>query len=154
MSNFLCDHVYKLTKYILIAPMNPHIENKMKFFWAKFFGQYPMYFIAVVVVFINLLIVCRPSTFSSDFHWGSQPDDLYDEDGEYQDLFCEGTPVFQDSYWLSLISTMVVYITDLTVTPFWGFNWWIGFYFWFSSMYYQCLMVYPFMYNYFFVYTW
>merc|ERR1719203_1643796 len=98
---------------------------------------------------INLLVVCRPSTFRSDFHWDAQPDDLYLEDGSLAPLFCEGTPATPNSYWGSLILTIFVYVFGAAVTPFWPMNWWLGYYLWFSSMYYCCLACFPAMYNYF-----
>jgi hypothetical protein len=91
--------------------------------------------------------VCRPSTFSKDFHWDAQPHDLHLEDGELAPLFCEGTPATQNSYWGSLALTIVTYVFGLAVTPFWPFAWWLGYYLWFNSMYYQCLAIFPAMYN-------
>ena len=91
---------------------------------------------------INLLVVCRPSTFCMDFHWDSQPDDLT------SGLFCEGTPMLKQSYYGSLILTIVVYIFGLAVTPLWPMGWWMCYYLWFSSMYYQCLAFFPAIYNY------
>ena len=112
--------------------------------------MYPMYIVALIFGLINLLVVCRPSTFRSDFHWDSQPDDLTLEDGSAAPLFCEGTPATPTSYWGSLFLTIITYVFGLAVTPFWPINWWMGYYLWFSSMYYQCLACFPAVYSYFF----
>jgi len=144
-------HVFfTLGGYSLASPMNPIIKNKWKYFMARIGSMYTMYAMALLFGLINLVIVCRPSTFSKNFHWDSQPYDLKNDDGTTADLFCEGTPIFQDSYWASLFSTLVVYIFGLAVTPTWGFNWWLGYYLWFSSMYYMCLAVFPVTYNIFY----
>ena len=50
-----------------------------------------MYCIALIFGLANLLVVCRPSTFRSEFHWDAQPDDLKDGDGNLSPLFYEGT---------------------------------------------------------------
>ena len=117
---------------------------------ARFMAMYPMYLVALLFVFINLFVACRPSTFRSTFHWDSQPDDLF-VDGEevngYSELFCEGTPATPNSYWASLFLSLAVYLLGIAITPVWVLNWWVGYYFWFSAMYYQCLMLFPAMYN-------
>ena len=91
-----------------------------------------MYAIALLFGFANLLIVCRPSTFSKDFHWDGQPNDLVQPDGSRTPLFCEGTPATKTSYWGSLILTIITYIFGMAVTPFWPLSWWMGYYLWFN----------------------
>ncbi len=130
--------------------MNPVIEKKFKYFLARISAMYPMYAVALVSVFINLLVTCRPSTFRDGFHWDAQPDDLYidgDESKGYSPLFCEGTPATPNSYWASLFLTILVYVTGAAITPVYFLSWWMGYYFWFSAMYYQCLMIFPALYN-------
>lgn len=107
-----------------------------------------MYALALLFCFANLLVVCRPSTFRTDFHWDSQPHDLYDENGKLSPLFCEGTVATPNSYWGSLILTVLTYLFGFAVTPMWPISWWLGYYLWFSSMYYQCLAFFPATYNY------
>ena len=144
-------HVFfTLGGFSLAAPMNPVIENKFKYFLARIGAMYPMYVVALILVLINLLVTCRPSTFRPDFHWDAQPDDLYIDGDESQGtapLFCEGTPAFPTSYWASLTLTIVIYLTGTTITPIFLTSWWMGYYFWFSAMYYQCLMIFPALYN-------
>lgn len=144
-------HVFfTLGGYSMAAPMNPTITKKWSYFLARIGNMYPMYSVALLFGLINLLIVCRPATFSPDFHWDAQPDDYILEDGSLAPLFCEGTPATKTSYWGSLFLTIFTYMMGLAVTPFWPINWWLGYYLWFSSMYYCCLACFPAMYNYFF----
>lgn len=134
-------HVFfTLGGFSLVAPMNPVISKKFKYFIARFMAMYPMYLVALAFVFANLLVACRPSTFRPTFHWDSQPDDK-------DALFCEGTPLTPTSYWGSLFLTLFVFLFGIAITPIWPFSWWMGYYFWFSAMYYQCLMIFPAMYN-------
>ena len=119
---------FLLGGYSLAAPMNPVIENKVNYVKARIWAMYPMYLVALVFALIHLLISCRPSTFRPEFHWSSQPDDLYvdgDESKGITPLFCEGTPAFPESYWASLVYTIIVYTFGLALTPFWLLSWWM-----------------------------
>jgi len=145
-------HVFfTLGGYSMASPMNPAIKKKFSYFVARIGAMYPMYAAALIFGLINLLIVCRPSTFRPNFHFDSQPDDLLLTNGELAPLFCEGTPATPNSYWGSLILTIVTYIFGLAVTPFWPISWWMGYYLWFSSMYYFCLSIFPATYNYLYI---
>jgi len=120
-------HVFfTLGGFSMASPMNPVIQKKFSYFLARIWSMYPMYAVALCFGLINLLIVCRPSTFRPVFHWDAQPDDLYLEDGSLAPLFCEGTPATPTSYWGSLILTIIVYLFGMAVTPFWPLNWWLG----------------------------
>ena len=66
----------------MASPMNPMIKKKLSYFIARISAMYPIYLAALVLGLINLLIVCRPSTFRPDSHWDSQPDDLLLDSGE------------------------------------------------------------------------
>eukprot|EP00588_Corethron_pennatum_P012659 CAMPEP_0194265640 /NCGR_PEP_ID=MMETSP0169-20130528/814_1 /TAXON_ID=218684 /ORGANISM="Corethron pennatum, Strain L29A3" /LENGTH=1665 /DNA_ID=CAMNT_0039006149 /DNA_START=543 /DNA_END=5540 /DNA_ORIENTATION=+ len=138
---------FTLGGYSLASPMNPVIRKKLSYFLARIGGMYPMYCIALVFGLVNLLIVCRPSTFRSEFHWDAQPNDLKDGDGNLSQLFCEGTIATKTSYWGSLMLTIMTYLFGFAVTPMWPLSWWLGYYLWFSSMYYQCLAFFPATYN-------
>ena len=142
----------------MAASMSPKIANKMKYFLARFGGMYPLYLVACLLGFVNLLISCRPSIFSENFHMDAQMDDLYvyttnlttnltTTNYAITPLFCEGTPAIQKSYYGNLFATLAVYLTGLQATPAWTFSWMLGFYLWFSSMFYQCLMIFPVLYN-------
>jgi acyl-CoA synthetase (AMP-forming)/AMP-acid ligase II/peptidoglycan/LPS O-acetylase OafA/YrhL len=141
-------HVFfTLGGYSMASPMNPIITKKFNYFLARIGAMYPMYVLALIFCLGNLLVNCRPSTFSEDFHWDSQPNDLYDENGDVSPLFCEGTPATKKSYWASLILTILTYLFGMAVTPFWPLAWNLGYYLWFNSMYYQCLAYFPATYN-------
>ena len=127
--------------------MNPIIKKKFAYFKKRIKHIYPMYALSLIFGLVNLLVVCRPSTFDPNFHWNGQPTDLYQPDGTLSPLFCEGTPAFKQSYWGSLVSTLAIYAFGLAVTPAWPMNWWMGYYLWFMSMYFQCLVCFPLMYN-------
>jgi len=115
--------------------------------------MHPMYCVALLFALGNLLVVCRPSTFRSTYHWDSQRDDMYvldsngDQTEELAPLFCEGTPALVDSYWGSLVLTLIIHFFGLQATPLWSLSWFMGFYLWFSSMYYQCIALFPTLYN-------
>ena len=107
-------HVFfTLGGYSLASPMNPIIKKKYAYFKARIWSLYPMYAICLVFAFINLLVVCRPSTFDPNFHWNAQPDD------RTRGRFCEGTPVTPNSYWGSLILTIITYVFGVSVICIW-----------------------------------
>mmetsp|Transcript_4011 Transcript_4011/g.6002 ORF Transcript_4011/g.6002 Transcript_4011/m.6002 type:complete len:875 (-) Transcript_4011:291-2915(-) len=135
-------HVFfTLGGYSVASPMNPMIAKKFSYFKARISAMYPMYALSLIASFINLIIVCRPSTFHPTFTYNAQPDDLM------RGFFCEGTPATQNSYWLSLFLTLFIYIFGLAVTPLFQLTWWLGYYLWFNSMYFQCLALFPITYN-------
>ncbi|WP_045883392.1 AMP-binding protein [Pseudomonas chlororaphis] len=116
------------------------ITRKAAFFWSRVSAMYPLYALALLLALINLLPGCQPSTFSAVFHWNALPQDM----GR---LFCEGTPLLQDSWLANLFSTLAIHLAGLSATPLWGASWFMGFYLWFISMYFQCLVVFPVLYN-------
>jgi hypothetical protein len=136
---------FTLGGYSMASPMNPVIQKKFAYFKARIWAMYPMYAIALVCGLINLLVVCRPSTFDPNFTYNSDP-----ETDLERYFFCQGTPATPTSYWGSLVLTIITYIFGLAVTPTFLVSWWMGYYLWFSSMYYQCLMFFPSTYNMFF----
>ena len=131
---------FALAGFTLAASMPSLITRKWSFTWARISGMYPLYGLAVLIAIGNLLVSCNPSTFSPIFHWIGQAS------GTGQ-MFCEGTPLLQDSWVANLFSTVAVYLTGLQATPLWGASWFMGFYLWFISMYFQCLIIFPFLYN-------
>jgi len=131
---------FAVAGFSLAASMPALIARKGGFIWARISGMYPLYGLALLLALINLLPGCQPSTFDPIFHWNSQP-------GDAGRLFCEGTPLIQDSWLGNLFSTLVIYLTGLSATPLWTGAWFMGFYLWFISMYFQCLVVFPWLYN-------
>lgn len=111
---------YTLGGFSMASPMNPAIKKKFSYFLARIGNMYPMYTMALLFGMINLLVVCRPSTFDPDFHWDGQPSD------KTRGFFCEGTPATKTSWWGSFILTILTYIFGLAVTPIWPINWWMG----------------------------
>ena len=117
---FLCSSVcnsfpyyigfFTLGGFSLSSPMNPTIKKKFAYFKKRIKHIYPMYAMSLIFGLMNLLVVCRPSTFDPNFHWNGQPTDLYQPDGTLSPLFCEGTPAFKQSYWGSLVSTFLIYL--------------------------------------------
>jgi hypothetical protein len=145
------EHIFFLLGgYAMALPMNPVIVAKFNYSISRIKAMYPVYLIAVVLAIANLLVVCRPSTFRNTFHWGAQPYDLLNSNGDVAPLFCEGTPAIPTSYWGSLFTTIIISIAGLAVTPFWPLSWVLGYSFWFNSVYYQCLGLFPLIYNAFF----
>lgn len=143
------EHVFFLLGgFSMALPMNPIIVTKFDFVKSRIKAMYPMYLCAVIFGLINLIVVCRPVTFQETFHWGAQPYDLVQQNGDSTPLFCEGTPAIPSSYWGNLLTTMIIALIGFAITPFWPLSWFLGYYFWFNSIYYQCLAVFPFTYNY------
>ena len=137
---------FTLAGFVMSAPLNHKIERKIKYIKARIGSMYALYFLAIICGLANLLVSCRPSSFRTNFTFHAKENDLY-EFGDRSGLFCEGAPSFPNSYWASLISTIVIYIFGLTITPFWSLHWWLGYYLWFISMYFQCVLIYPSFYN-------
>lgn len=134
-------HLFFVVAGFSLAVYMPNlITRKLSFIRARILAVYPLYALAVVLALINLLPNCQPSTFSPDFHWAAQPNDM-------ARMFCEGTPIFQDSWILNLFSTLIIYLGGLSASPLWGASWFMGYYLWFMSMYFQCLIIFPVIYN-------
>ncbi|WP_130930816.1 AMP-binding protein [Pseudomonas sp. Sample_24] len=134
-------HAFFVTAGFSLAIVMPSLINRKKsFVWARIKAMYPLYALALFFALINLLPHCQPSTFSPVFHWNSQP-------GDMGRMFCEGTPLLQESWAANLLATITIYLTGLSATPLWGASWFMGFYLWFTSMYFQCLLIFPSIYN-------
>lgn len=131
---------FALAGFSLVVFMPSLITRKLSFITARIGAMYPLYALAIIIGLAHLLMSCQPSTFSSVFHWGGQP-------GSMSRMFCEGTPLVQDSWIANLLLTLGIHLTGLQATPLWGASWFLGFYLWFISMYFQCLIVFPFLYN-------
>ncbi|WP_415882955.1 AMP-binding protein [Neptuniibacter sp. QD34_54] len=131
---------FTLAGFTLAAVMPALIQKKLSFVSARVAGMYPLYGFAVLLALGNLAVGCQPSTFITDFQWGGQ------HAGGDQ-LFCQGTPWVQDSWFANVLLTLGIHLTGLQATPLWGGTWFLGFYMWFISMYLQCLIVFPYLYN-------
>jgi acyl-CoA synthetase (AMP-forming)/AMP-acid ligase II/peptidoglycan/LPS O-acetylase OafA/YrhL len=130
---------FALVGFSLAVTMPSAIKTKL-FISARISGMYPLYAFALILALGNLLVSCNPSTFSSVFSWISLPS----ADGQ---MFCQGTPLVQDSWLVNVLLTVGIHLTGLQATPLWGASWFLGFYLWFISMYFQCVIIFPFVYN-------
>ena len=131
---------FALIGFSLAVSMPSLIASKITFIKARVSRMYPLYAVAVIIGVIHLLVNCRPSTFSPDFHWVAQI-------GDIGRTFCEGTPILQVSWVGNLLLTLGIYLTGLQATPLWMASWFPGFYLWFMSMYFQCIAIFPSLYN-------
>ena len=131
---------FALAGFSLVVFMPSLITRKFSFISARITVMYPLYALAVMIGLAHLLMSCQPSTFSSVFNWSLQA-------GNIDHMFCEGTPLVQDSWIANVLLTVGIHLTGLQATPLWGASWFLGFYLWFISMYFQCVVVFPFLYN-------
>ena len=123
--------------------------RKIRGYWgfvtSRFNTLLPMYWLALVLALINLLVVCQPSQYSSNFSW--QPNMLTRllPDGSYAQ--CQSAPVeLPYGWWLFL--TLLVYFLGMQA---WFFAFilagWILYYSWFFSVYFFVLLVFMWMHN-------
>ena len=131
---------FTLAGFSLAISMPSPITKPLAFIKTRIAQLYPLYLVAVGLGLVHLLISCRPTTFSPDFHWIAQAGDL----GR---VFCEGTPWLPSAWGANLALTLGIYLTGLQATPLWKAAWFLGFYLWYISVYVQCLVIFPFAYN-------
>ncbi|GLS26381.1 AMP-binding protein [Marinibactrum halimedae] len=131
---------FAVAGFSLAIIMPSFINKKMSFVSARVLGMYPLYALAVIFALGNVFVSCQPSTFSSIFNWSPL---LAGSD----QMFCQGTPLVQDSWLANVLLSLGIHLTGLQATPLWGASWFLGFYLWFISMYFQCLIVFPWVYN-------
>ena len=121
------------------------IRGYWSFVSSRFKTLLPLYWFALLLALINLLVVCRPSTYSSSFSW--QPNMLTRllDDGSFAQ--CQSGPVeLPYGWWLFL--TLLVFILGMQA---WFFAFilvgWILYYSWFFSVYFFVLLVFKWMHN-------
>ena len=131
---------FALAGFSLAIIMPALINRKISFISARILGMYPLYGLAIILALGNLLVSCQPSTFSSIFNWSP----LFSSSDQ---MFCQGTPLVQDSWLANVLLTIGIHLAGLQATPLWGATWFLGFYLWFISMYFQCMIIFPFIYN-------
>jgi hypothetical protein len=123
--------------------------RKVRGYWgfvtSRFKTLLPLYWLALVLALINLLVVCQPSQYSSNFSW--QPNMLTRllPDGSFAQ--CQSAPVeLPYGWWLFL--TLLVYFLGMQA---WFFAFilagWILYYSWFFSVYFFVLFVFKWMHN-------
>ncbi|CEF97782.1 AMP-dependent synthetase/ligase [Ostreococcus tauri] len=117
----------------------------LSFYNSRFQTLVPLYLFSVLCGLINMLIVCRPDTYSAKFSW--QPhEDTYTlaSGGRAQ---CYSGPV-EMPYGAWFVMTTVVFSIGLqTWFPLWLLSSWFMYYTWFNGVYYFIILVFPYMQN-------
>lgn len=132
---------YSLSAALAAKP----VRSWWSFCSARFKTLLPLYWFALILALINLLVVCRPSTYSSNFSWQPNMATRVMSDGSYAQ--CQSGPVeLPYGGWLTL--TLVIFILGLQS---WFFAFilvgWILYYSWFFSVYFFVLLIFPWMHN-------
>jgi len=132
---------YSLSSALASRP----IRQIRSFYSARFKALLPLYWFALLLSLVNLLVICRPSTFSSNFSWQPNMATRLLDDGSFAQ--CQSGPVEMPyGAWLTL--TLLVFIFGLQS---WFFAFilvgWILYYSWFFSVYFFILLIFPWMHN-------
>ena len=115
------------------------------FYNSRFQTLFPLYLLSLLLGLINVLVVCRPSTFSSEFSWQPHNDTLTLANGKLAQ--CQTGPV-EMPYGAWLLMTIVVFSLGLqTWFPLWLLSSWFMYYTWFNGVYYFIILVFPWMQN-------
>lgn len=132
---------YSLSSALAAKPVRSHFS----FLSARLKTLLPLYWFALILALVNLLIICRPSTYSSNFSW--QPNMATRQLGDGSFAQCQSGPVeLPYGAWLTL--TLVIFSIGLQ-SWFFGFILvgWILYYSWFFSVYFFVLMIFPWIHN-------
>jgi len=117
----------------------------LSFYNSRFQTLYPLYLLSLLFGLINVLVVCRPETYSSEFSWQPHNDTLTLASGKLAQ--CQTGPV-EMPYGAWLVMTIIVFSLGLqTWFPFWLLSSWFMYYTWFNGVYYFIILVFPFMQN-------
>ena len=139
---------FVLGGYTLSAALNGKEVKQgtwLSFYNSRYQNLFPMYLLSLLFGLINVLVVCRPSTFSSEFSWQPHPDTLMLSSGKLAQ--CQTGPV-EMPYGAWLFSTIVVFSLGLqTWFPLWLLSSWFMYYTWFNGVYYFVILVFPVMHN-------
>jgi acyl-CoA synthetase (AMP-forming)/AMP-acid ligase II len=121
------------------------IKGYWSFISSRFKTLLPLYWFALILALINLLVTCRPSTYSSEFSWQPNMFTRLLPDGTYAQ--CQSGPVELPYGWW-LFFTLAVFILGLQS---WFFAFilvgWLLWYSWFFSVYFFVLLVFKWMHN-------
>ena len=139
---------FVLGGYTLSAALNGKEVKQgtwLSFYNSRYQNLFPLYLLSLLFGLINVLVVCRPSTFSSEFSWQPHPDTLMLSSGKLAQ--CQTGPV-EMPYGAWLFSTIVVFSLGLqTWFPLWLLSSWFMYYTWFNGVYYFVILVFPVMHN-------
>jgi len=129
-----------LAGFSLSQTMSQVPASKFRFFLSRFSAMYPMYLLSCVLLFVNLLVTCNPSTYHPTFSRVALANDTAVD-------FCEPPPLMEGTGWGgSFASTLVVTILGLQAWPIgWPFAWWVNSPAWFSSVYFFCVLCHPWL---------
>lgn len=132
---------YSLSAALAAKP----VRSNWSFYSARFKTLLPLYWFALILALINLLVICRPSTYSSNFSWQPNMATRLMSDGSFAQ--CQSGPVeLPYGGWLTL--TLLIFILGLQS---WFFAFilvgWILYYSWFFSVYFFVLLIFPWMHN-------
>ena len=115
------------------------------FYNSRFQTLFPLYLLSLFLGLINVLVVCRPETFSSEFSWQPHNATLTLDSGAWAQ--CQTGPV-EMPYGAWLFMTLIVFSFGLqTWFPLWLLSSWFMYYTWFNGVYYFIILVFPFMHN-------
>lgn len=115
------------------------------FYGSRFQGLMPLYLFAVLLGLINLLITCRPSTYSSEFSW--QPNSFSRELSDGSMASCQTGPI-EMPYGAWLFVTLLIFCLGLQAWFFaFLFCGWLLYYSWFFSVYFFIILIFPWMQN-------
>ena len=117
----------------------------LSFYNSRFQTLFPLYLLSLLCGLVNVLVVCRPETFSDEFSWQPHNDTLTLASGKLAQ--CQTSPV-EMPYGAWLFMTLVVFCLGLqTWFPLWLLSSWFMYYTWFNGVYYFIILVFPFMQN-------
>ena len=120
-ARFFCIHVptfFALGGFTLAVNMGPPPRSRLGWIAARLSHLYPMYLLSMLLLLLNLLLTCNPSTFDEAFHFLGQPGDLQRGD------FCEPAPLLRGHGWgVSLLATLVIYALGLQSWPVYLASW-------------------------------
>ena len=105
----------------------------------------PLYLLSLAFGLINMLVVCRPNTFSDEFSWQPHNSTMTLASGAAAQ--CHTSPV-EMPYGAWLIMTIFVFAFGFqTWFPLWLLSSWMMYYTWFNGVYYFIIVVFPWMHN-------
>ena len=101
---------FVVSGFSIAIGMPKPITEKRKFVFARISAFYPLYVLAVVLCFLNLIWACNLSNFNPEFQWIS---------GFSQTGQCYGTPLLQEGWGWNVVSTLVIHLAGLQASPLW-----------------------------------
>ena len=139
---------FVLGGFTLSAALNGKEVRKgtwLSFYNSRFQTLMPLYLLSLAFGLINMLVVCRPNTFSDEFSWQPHNSTMTTASGAAAQ--CHTSPV-EMPYGAWLIMTVFVFAFGFqTWFPLWLLSSWMMYYTWFNGVYYFIIVVFPWMHN-------